>query len=240
MKLRLISISILFLLFSCTDDSEEKNEDTIAFMEYPGEIEQKKELNSDSAPIHSPDDLPENFNPDTIKTDALFKIGGFDDKIYYDLLIETHLCNPNYSDSISDGSTPCSSRFFNFYPYNHKRKIDDAFLLQIKAGVNNYPYRRLLIFVRERGKLVLMNGIVGYLVERISRPNEIDDLIVAVFDDLGNDKFDRYDVLLRYKDGKYHFVEAIGDLKGKFESEDLKRRASKAILERINEKELIF
>ena len=175
-----------------------------------------------------------------MKTDALFKVGGFDDKLYYELLIETHLCNPKFSDSTSDGSTPCSSKYFSFYPYNHKRKIDDAFLLQIKAGVNNYPYRRLLIFVRENGKLILMNGIVGYLVKRISRPNDIDDLIVAIFDDLGNDKFDRYDVLLRYKDGKYHFVEAVGDLKGTFDTPDLKKRASDAILGRINEKELIF
>jgi hypothetical protein len=233
MKLRFLSIIILLLLFSCKEDGKEINSSTPASNE-------KANTNNEIQTNNLKDELPEGFNQDTLKTEALFTAGGFDDKLYYELLIETHLCNPNYTDTTSDGSTPCSSRFFNFYPYNHKRKIDDAFLLQIKAGVNKYPYRRLLVFVREKGKLILMNGIVGYLVERISRPNEIDDLIVAVFDDLGNDKFDRYDVLLRYKDGKYHFVEAIGDLKGKFETADLKKRASKAIQERINEKELIF
>ncbi|WP_107037830.1 hypothetical protein [Brumimicrobium mesophilum] len=236
MIIRLLTISLIFLLFSCTDGPE-KNESTVPTLENNLDQPENNEENDNS---YSDDDLPLDYKQDTIKSDGLFTRGGFDDKIYYDLLIETHLCNPNYTDTTSDGSTPCSSRFFNFHPYNHKRKIDDAFLLQIKAGVNKYPYRRLLIFVREKGKLVLMNGIVGYLVERISRPNDIDDLIVAVFDDLGNNKFDRYDVLMRYNDGKYHFVEAIGDLEGEFNTPDLKKRASKAILERINEKELIF
>lgn len=169
-----------------------------------------------------------------------FSYQGFDDKKYYELLIETRLCNPNFDASNPDRSTPCSSKFFKFFSYNHKREIENAFIIQVKAGVNNYPYRRILIFVREKGELVLMNGIVGYLVERIPQENDIDDLVVAVIDDLGNDQFDRYDVLLRYKNGKYHFIEAIGDLQGKFESKELKEKASKAIEKRINEKELIF
>lgn len=226
----------MFLVFSCSDNSKENKGSSQSSKDDSNQLENYRENGKDDLE----EKLPEGYKQDTLKTDGLFNVGGFDDKLYYDLLIETHLCNPNFTDKTNDGSTPCSSRFFNFHPYNHKRKIDDAFLLQIKAGVNNYPYRRLLIFVREKGKLVLMNGIVGYLVERISRPNEIDDLIVAVFDDLGNDKFDRYDVLIRYKNGKYHFVEAIGDLKGTFDSPDLKKRASEAILGRINEKELIF
>ena len=232
MKLRLFCIFIAFLLLSCTESS--RNLDSLT------ESNEEITANKEEFESEKSKDVPADFKLDTLKTDALFTIGGFDDKKHYELLIETHLCNPNYTDTTSNGSTPCSSRFFNFYSYNNKRKIDDAFLLQIKAGVNQYPYRRLLIFVREKGKLILMNGIVGYLVERISRPNEIDDLIVAVFDDLGNDKFDRYDVLLRYNNGKYHFIEAIGDLKGKFKTDKLRKRASEAIKKRINEKELIF
>src|SRR5690554_1415380 len=135
MKLKLISISIIFLLFSCTEDGK-KDIDSTPTSNVKEGMEESSVLD---------EELPKGFKQDTIKTDALFTIGGFDDKLYYELLIETHLCNPNYSDTTSNGSTPCSSRFFSFYPYNHKRKIEDAFLLQIKAGVNNYPYRRLLI-----------------------------------------------------------------------------------------------
>src|SRR5690554_96609 len=229
MILRLLSILLLLIAFSCTEDGENKGANDI-----------KTEHDKDSDTNHKSAASTNDIKSDTVKVETLFTSTGFDDKIYYELLIETHLCNPNYDPAKNDKTTPCSARFFEFHPYNHKRKIQDAFLLQVKAGVNNYPYRRLLIFVREKGNLVLMNGIVGYLVERISRPNEIDDLIVAVFDDLGNDKFDRYDVLIRYNEGKYHFVEAVGDLQGTFNTPELKERASKAILERINEKELIF
>lgn len=231
MILRLISVFSVFFIFACSNDSPEKSEST------PPLNKENTEGNiSDGEEFSTTGDS----TTDTIKVETLFNASGFDDKKYYELLIETHLCNPNFDVSAQDGTTPCSAKFFEFHPYNHKRSIEDAFLLQVKAGVNNYPYRRLLIFVREKGKLVLMNGIVGYLVERITTPNEIDDLIVAIFDDLGNDKFDRYDVLIRYKEGKYHFVEAVGDLHGTFDTPDLKQRASKAILERINEKELIF
>lgn len=185
-------------------------------------------------------DDSEDFESEVTKISTLFDKKSFDSQEKYELLAETHICQPHYSDSLEDGAVPCTPKHFEFYEYNHKREIDNAFLLQVRAGVNNYPYRRLLIFTRERGKLILVNGIIGYLVEKRSRPNDIDDLVVAVIDDLGNDKFDRYDVLIRYDDGKYHFVEAIGDLQGKFKTDKLKKEASKMIKQRIEEKKLIF
>lgn len=181
-----------------------------------------------------------NKSIDTIKAPASFSNQGFDSAMKYELLIESRICNPNYSDTVTDGSVPCSAKFFRFFEYNHKRELDDAFMLQVKAGVNNYPYRRLLIFTREKGKLVLVNGITGYLVSQIKRENDIDDLIVGIIDDLGNDTFDRYDVLLRYKDGKYHVEEALGDLEGEFKNDKLKKRATQMIKQRIEEKNLIF
>jgi hypothetical protein len=182
----------------------------------------------------------EKFDSEVNKVSTLFDELSFDKKIKYELLAETRICQPFYTDTMPSGVVPCTPKHFAFYEYNHKRELEDAFLLQVKAGVNNYDYRRLLIFTREKGKLVQMNGINGYLVEKRTRPNEIDDLVVAIIDDLGNNKFDRYDVLIRYDDGKYHFVEAIGDLYGTFDSEELKENASKMIKERIEEKELIF
>ena len=191
-------------------------------------------------PEKNENDQPEDFKSDTTKVTTLFDQISFDEKIKYKLLAETRICQPFYTDSMAPGQVACTPKHFAFYEYNHKRPLEDAFLLQVKAGVNDYDYRRLLIFTRESGKLIQMNGINGYLVEKHSRPNEIDDLVVAIIDDLGNNKFDRYDVLIRYKDGKYHFVEAIGDLYGTFDTKELKERASKMIKERIEEKELIF
>lgn len=232
MKIILLFLT-LFIFAACTSDNqdldkgEKQEEDT---------IEQSQEKENDTS--SSDDNSSKVVVEEAEATD--FSYEGFDDKKYYELLIETHLCNPNFDAANPDGSTPCSSKLFKFFPYNHKRDIENAFILQVKAGVNNYPYRRLLIFVREKGELVLMNGIIGYLVERKPRENDIDDLVVAIIDDLGNNQFDRYDVLLRYKEGKYHFVEAIGDLQGDFDNPKLKKEASKAIEERINQKELIF
>ncbi len=180
------------------------------------------------------------FISDTLEAPAEFSNTGFDDKLKYELLIETHICNPNYSDTTSDKTVPCSSRFFRFFEWNRKRNLDNAFMLQVHAGVNDYPYRRLLIFTREKGELILVNGINGYLIEQHTRPNDIDDLVVGIIDDLGNNNFDRYDVVLRYEDGKYQFKEAIGDLRGPFQSDTLKKAASRAIKRRIKEKELIF
>lgn len=216
------------LLIACTSDSKEsydKEEETEGgTVDIDTNSIKDKEVPLISEPAEATD----------------FSSSGFTDKVYYELLIETRICNPSFDASKNDGTTPCSAKLFQFFPYNHKRKIEDAFLLQVKAGVNNYPYRRLLIFVREKGQLVMMNGVTGYLVKRIPQDNDIDDLVVAIIDDLGNDMFDRYDVLLKYKEGKYHFIEAIGDLQGNFDNPDLKERATKEIGKRIIEKELIF
>lgn len=179
------------------------------------------------------------FESISTEVTTLFDEESFESQEMLDLLIELKICNPSSEDSIIEGIVPCTPKFFAFYGYNHKRNIEDAFLLQVRKGVNEFPYRRLLIFTRERGELIKMNGIVGYLVEKRSRPNEIDDLVVAVVDNIGG-KYERYDVLLRYNDGKYHFVEAIGDLEGTFQDEALKEKASKMIKQRIEEKQLIF
>tara|TARA_B100000508_G_scaffold130740_1_gene118300 strand:- start:4908 stop:5591 length:684 start_codon:yes stop_codon:yes gene_type:complete len=224
---QLLILSLLFILFSCKESGTDQKESN-----------SKEVLESDSKELEKQDKTV--AKADTIKAPADFSAQGFDEARKYELLIETRICNPQYSDSTKDGTVPCSAKYFRFFEYNRKRTLDNAFMLQVKAGVNNIPYRRLLIFEREKGKLVLVNGVIGYLVSQIKRPNGIDDLIVGVIDDLGDNNFDRYDVLLRYKDGKYHIVEAVGDLQGEFKSEELKKRATKMIKERIAEKELIY
>lgn len=235
MRIKLIAFLSILSLVACKNDADNSSMDTSA----ADSTQTNNKQHTDSL-IQSKNQDEQHADTDTTVVDMLFSPEGFNDKKYYELLIETHLCDPSYDKNNPAGKTPCSSRLFKFYPYNHKRDIKNAFMLQVKAGVNNYPYRRLLIFVRENGKLVLMNGIVGYLVKRIAQPNGIDDLIVGIVDDLGNNNFSRYDVLLRYKDGKYRFVEALGDLRGTFDTPKLKNKASKAIKKQIEDKELIF
>lgn len=179
------------------------------------------------------------FSSEVTEVSTLFEDASFPSDLQHQLLSELRICNPAKTDSIINGVVPCSPKFFAFYEYNNKRDLEDAFLLQVRQGVNNYPYRRLLIFVREHGKLVLMNGANGYLVEKHTQPNGIDDLVVALVDNIEG-RYMRYDVLLKYEDGKYHYKEAIGDLQGVFKDPELKKRASKEIGERIKEKELLF
>ena len=170
---------------------------------------------------------------------TLFDEETFPDPLHEELLNEINICQSIYKDSVVNGLFPCSPSFFKFYTYNHKRDLENAFLLQVRKGVSNYPYRRLLIFTRENGELVLMNGIRGYLVEKRSTAHEIDDLVVALIDNIGG-HYERYDVLLKYENGKYHYTEALGDLEGVFDSDELKKEATKQIGQRIKEKELIF
>lgn len=179
------------------------------------------------------------FESKITEISTLFDQENFDDPQLMELLAELNICYIIPPDSTVGGEVPCSPRFFAFYPYTDKRPISDAFLLQVKKGVNNYPFRRLLIFVREKGQLVLVTGVNGYLVEKRSTPSGIDDLVVGVVDNIGG-HYERYDVLLQYKDGKYHYVEALGDLEGRFEDEELKERATQMIGERIKEKNLVF
>lgn len=228
------ALILLAFIASCKESPTDSGNQKV---ENKSQLKQVKDNQNSKVPNKLSDDTSE---VDTLIAPAAFTDKGFDQAIKYELLLETHICNPNYTDTVSDNSVPCSAKFFRFFEYNHKRSLEDAFMLQVKAGVNGYPYRRLLIFTRERGKLVLVNGITGYLVSNIKRPNEIDDLVVGVIDDLGNSNFDRYDVLLRYKDGKYHVIEAVGDLQGEFTDEKLKEKATKMIKQRIEEKDLIF
>ena len=183
--------------------------------------------------------VEEMFKSEITSVTTLFDEIEFPEKQHTELLAEINICHQQDVDSIINGIVPCSPSFFKLYTYNHKRRLEDAFLLQVRKGVSNFPYRRLLVFTREKGELVLMNGIRGYLVEKRSNKNEIDDLVVALVDDIGG-RYYRYDVLLRYDNGKYHYIEAIGDLEGLFEDETLKKEATKQIGERIKEKNLIF
>lgn len=203
-------ISVLILIHSCSTNEDNKSE---------------KEFISEITTIST------TFDEDS-----------FENSDYLELLISLRICDPSLPDQspLVAGVAPCSPKYFAFYPYNHKRDINDAFILQIRKGVNNFNARRMLIFTRENSGLVKMNGAVGYLSERRSNPNGIDDLVVGIVDNVAGEYY-RYDVLLQYENGKYHFVEALGDIEGSFENNpELKKAATKEIEQRITQKKLLF
>jgi hypothetical protein len=220
-------IPILFALHACVDETitTEKKNDTEMFT-----LSASDTLRTDSTAYYG------GYHS---QITTLFDQSEFPEAYLEQLLAEIKICNPQIEEMQADGITPCSPNYFQFYSYNKHRKIEDAFMIQVKKGVNGFPYRRLLIFTRENGILVKMNGIIGYLVEKRPAPSGIDDLVVAVVDNIGG-YYDRYDVLIRYENGKYQFVEALGDLEGTFDTKELKAEATKQIKKRIEEKELIF
>jgi hypothetical protein len=184
----------------------------------------------------------EEFNQKITKVTTTFEEETFEDPSYLELLISLRICDPSLPNNgpLINGVAPCSPKYFAFYPYNHNRDISDAFILQVRKGVNHFNARRMLIFTRENSGLVKMNGAVGYLAERRSNPNGIDDLVVGIVDNVAGEYY-RYDVLLQYENGKYHFVEALGDIEGSFENDpDLKTAATKEIGVRIEQKKLLF
>ena len=180
----------------------------------------------------------ETFISKSTPISTLFNKADFENPTKQLLLEETGICGRFFEDSTKI-STPCSPLFFELYSYSDKIDLKNGFIIQTKANVNGFPARRMVIFAREKGKLVTMNKIVGYLVEKRTTPSGFDDLVVAVVDNVGG-YYDRYDVLIRYKNGKYQYEEALGDLQGRFDDQQLKKEATKQVGERIIEHNLFY
>lgn len=169
-----------------------------------------------------------------------FEGKSFTDSIQLMLLNEINICNDTlHPDPRKEGMSLCSPENFAFYTYSDAISLENGFLLQVKAGVNDFPVRRLLFFVRENGKLVTMNNVQGYLVEKRATTTGFDDLVVSLVDNLEG-TYQRYDILLQYKEGKYHFVEALGDLQGSIDTPQMKKDAKAFFEERIRKNKLMF
>lgn len=185
--------------------------------------------------------VPEKKAPEgSIEISTSFEDATFRDSIERDLLNEINICFDSLQpDPRKEGMSLCSPENFAFYTYSDKISLENGFLLQVKAGVNNYPVRRLLFFIRENGRLVTMNSVQGYLVQKRPTPSGFDDLVVSLVDNLEG-TYQRYDVLLQYKEGKYHLIEALGDLQGSIDTPEMKKNAKAFFEERIRKNKLMF
>lgn len=185
------------------------------------------------------EDPIDTFKSEVTAVETLFDKPAFDNPEYVSLLAELNVCNPAVKDSIINGRVPCGPKYFDFYSFTEKTTIENAFALQVRAGVNQFGRRRLLLFMREKGQLVMMNGVVGYLQEKRTTASGFDDLVVGItYDNMGS--FYRFDVLLRYNEGKYHYVEALGDVEGEFTDSIMKKKATEEIGEIIERDHLLF
>lgn len=135
-----------------------------------------------------------NFNENT------FSFGG-----ETELLKELHLCDPKATSDDNPKKPSCSPRFFRFFKLTPNKPLKDGFILLIKAGVNDFPLRRTLIFEREKGALIKLNGFNGNLIEQRKTATGFDDLIIRFPDNI-NGNVTYYNCLFTWENGKYEYV----------------------------------
>jgi len=171
-----------------------------------------------------------------ISTD--FNANAFSGKVEEKLLKEIGICDSTQGDDNNLDNPSCSPRFFRFFKLNKTKGLNDGFMLLVRAGVNKFPVRRLLIFERENGQLVKVNGFVGYIIERRSTDATYDDIVVRFFERYYEQKY-FYNCLYTWKNGQYQYVrcEAINDSKIKPEKSD---SVSVEVEKIIKEKQLVY
>ena len=138
-----------------------------------------------------------------ISTD--FNQNTFTDGNELKLLKELKICDT----TILDGQLgSCSPKFFRFFKLNDQVSLRNAFLLLVNGAAypndpENFKSRRILIFEREKGQLVLTNTIKGNVIERRKNgPSTYDDLVIRFRLDEYNEA---YHCLFKWKEGKYEF-----------------------------------
>lgn len=159
---------------------------------------------------------------DQTNIETLFDQTTFPSDVEPLLLKELEICNINQRDLQNHFDPACNPKFFRFFQYIENKSLKDAFILQIKARVNDFPLRRLLIFEREKGILVKVNGFVANLIGTRKSKSKHDDLILRFNDDLGQGDIVFYNCLYQWENNHYVFkkVEQINDSNIKTEFQD--------------------
>ena len=142
--------------------------------------------------------------------ETLFDKDQFDDPKKAELLQELKICSDKNTGPEDYMHPSCTPRFFNLFPFAENISIENAFILQVKSKVNGFPLRRLLIFVREKGQLIKVNGFVANLIGRKKSKTKHDDLLLRFNNkDQGQDVF--FNCLFKWNGTsyKYNSVEAI-------------------------------
>jgi hypothetical protein len=149
-------------------------------------------------------------NEDAMKSDllaieTLFDQESFEDVAMEGLLKELNLCNDTTRSLEDYMNPPCSPRFFRFFKLTENTTIENGFMLQVKSKVSGFPLRRLLIFVRENGQLVKVNGFVANLIGRRKTDSAYDDLLLR-FNDNVDGEITFYNCFYRWNGAKYEFL----------------------------------
>ncbi len=172
----------------------------------------------------------------TISTD--FGTNTFSSGVEAKLLKELKICNPKAVSDTSELDPACSPKFFRFFKLAKNIKLNDGFMLLVKAGVNGFPLRRLLVFERENGNLVKLNGFNGNLIERRNSATGYDDLIIR-FADNQDGMLIYFNCLFQWENGRYEYkyceeIDENGPARIKAEFRDSMGVEIKKILDKNN------
>lgn len=150
------------------------------------------------------------------------------------LLKELEICNPSQSDLTNHDDPACHPKFFKFFKFIENKELSDAFMLLIKSRVQGFPLRRLLIFERESGELVKVNGFVANLIAKRKSTTKHDDIVLRFSDNVGGGEIAFYNCLYQWEDKHYVFkkVEQINDANLKVEFQDSMNTVISQILEK--------
>ncbi len=148
-------------------------------------------------------EVPSVKNDPTISTD--FSTNSFSSDVEKKLLEEIKICNPKETNDKDVSLSACSPKLFRFFPLAKNIPLNDGFILLIKAGVGRNNLRRTLIFQREKGTLVKVNGFMANLIERRPSSTGFEDLILR-FPDRNESSLIYYNCLFQWKEGKYQFI----------------------------------
>ena len=170
----------------------------------------------------------------------------FKSNAYNDLLEELGVCEFETSDSSYYAA--CSPENFKISKFKNEGNLEDAFILEMKAGIfpKNAeaplpPVRHVIIFEREGGKLVRVGGFRGNLIgKRANAKSGADDLLLALYD---TDDETLFHCVFKWNGGKYEFhsIERMdyGDGFRTIKGED-KLETTQQIFQQLRDKSLIF
>lgn len=176
--------------------------------------------------------------------EELFDSKEFEDTSVVSLLKEINICSDAQVDKTGKLVTPCTAENFKFFSLNDNKPLKDGFILLVKANVGGVPLRRVLVFERENGALIKVNGFIANVIGKRKNAGTNDDLLLRFIDKIeGSDVY--YNCILKWENNKYVFktVEVIEEPAGNFRGivkENVKDSVSKEIHQTLVNNNMIF
>lgn len=176
--------------------------------------------------------------------EELFSNNEFDDSTAVRLLQEINICSDTQVDKEGNLVSPCTAENFKFFKLKEATPLNDGFILLVKAYIGGVPLRRVLVFERENGALIKVNGFVANIIGVRKNDTTNDDLLLRFIDKIeGSDVY--YNCIFKWENQKYVFktVELIQEPAGNFSGrvkESMKDSVSQEIYKILMNNEMIF